>query len=499
MQIDSEKEIVTRCPQCKTAFRVTKLQLAVAKGAVRCGSCLAVFKAEPNAVDQPKPSLLGSNLKQKPQSNSQQFVNDLVQTVSPESKAKLVSEVKADLSSSSADIPLGQQKTNAPQVKTRFSQDSGSIFNDDVPIEDEEESIDFDENIYDLDKDSKSSHKKISLFDSRAEKPISKQTRESADESWALDMLADLEDDDDIQPIKVRPKNKKPVESLPESERQASVSVDPEPEAEFIEKPDSEIHGLETKLDGLSSFNDEPFDHGDDILEFDADHYGDEEEESYQSDEVRDDESFMAEGEQYISEEAIENAMHTRTSYVSDQKGYLASIDPGPVEMIWQEAGLAKRWLWPIGAIFLGALLILQIAIFRFDTLSKNATYRPYYEFACQYLDCQLSPLEDFSKIKTTNLVVRSHPSESNALIIDAIIVNGAEYSQRFPQLRLTFSDLNNQLIAGRDLNSADYLKGELLNLREMPSNQPLQISLEIRDPGDNAVNYQLSVIGPSK
>ena len=36
---------ITRCPHCQTTFRIRLEQLAKAKGAVRCGSCLQVFKA----------------------------------------------------------------------------------------------------------------------------------------------------------------------------------------------------------------------------------------------------------------------------------------------------------------------------------------------------------------------------------------------------------------------------------------------------------------------
>src|SRR3954462_1992241 len=38
--------MVTRCPTCATAFRVTSTQLESAKGAVRCGSCLHIFQAQ---------------------------------------------------------------------------------------------------------------------------------------------------------------------------------------------------------------------------------------------------------------------------------------------------------------------------------------------------------------------------------------------------------------------------------------------------------------------
>ncbi|WP_430461692.1 DUF3426 domain-containing protein [Thalassolituus sp. LLYu03] len=46
---------VTRCPHCQTSFRVRDEHLSVAKGLVRCGSCLQVFKAADYFVDeQPK-------------------------------------------------------------------------------------------------------------------------------------------------------------------------------------------------------------------------------------------------------------------------------------------------------------------------------------------------------------------------------------------------------------------------------------------------------------
>jgi predicted Zn finger-like uncharacterized protein len=37
--------IVTRCPTCQTAFRVTSEQLLTANGMVRCGKCIGVFNA----------------------------------------------------------------------------------------------------------------------------------------------------------------------------------------------------------------------------------------------------------------------------------------------------------------------------------------------------------------------------------------------------------------------------------------------------------------------
>ncbi|NRA23582.1 MAG: zinc-ribbon domain-containing protein, partial [Oleispira sp.] len=45
---------ITRCPHCQTTFRLRLEQLAAAKGAVRCGSCLQVFKAADHLVSDTK-------------------------------------------------------------------------------------------------------------------------------------------------------------------------------------------------------------------------------------------------------------------------------------------------------------------------------------------------------------------------------------------------------------------------------------------------------------
>ena len=42
---------VTRCPHCQTSFRVRDEHLSVAKGMVRCGSCLQVFRAAEHFID----------------------------------------------------------------------------------------------------------------------------------------------------------------------------------------------------------------------------------------------------------------------------------------------------------------------------------------------------------------------------------------------------------------------------------------------------------------
>lgn len=45
---------VTCCPHCSTSFRITAAQLQTARGAVRCGSCLQIFRATDHLVPLPE-------------------------------------------------------------------------------------------------------------------------------------------------------------------------------------------------------------------------------------------------------------------------------------------------------------------------------------------------------------------------------------------------------------------------------------------------------------
>ena len=91
--------------------------------------------------------------------------------------------------------------------------------------------------------------------------------------------------------------------------------------------------------------------------------------------------------------------------------------------------------------------------------------------------------------------MVRSHPDYANALIVDAILFNEARYPQPFPELELSFSALNGAPVASRRFSPAEYLRGDLINMDTMPVNTPLHISLEIVDPGEQAVNYNLRLL----
>jgi len=152
-----------------------------------------------------------------------------------------------------------------------------------------------------------------------------------------------------------------------------------------------------------------------------------------------------------------------------------------------------------ISIIILTIALLVQASWLHYEKLSQYPQAASLYKKACALLQCQLPILSDIKKIKSHNLIVRSHPTTPKALIIDAIIVNKAGFDQDFPNIALYFSDINNRTIAQRLISPREYLSDELFNWQTMPSEQPIHISLEILDPGKEAVNYTLKFFNLSQ
>ncbi|AIL63859.1 DUF3426 domain-containing protein [Pseudomonas alkylphenolica] len=181
------------------------------------------------------------------------------------------------------------------------------------------------------------------------------------------------------------------------------------------------------------------------------------------------------------------------------RKEPLLDLVDDPLQLDWKKPKphWGKRLLWIFLVLLAAAALAGQYIWYHFDELARQDQYRPWFQQICPQVGCDVPSRVDIARIKSSNLVVRSHPDFNGALIVDAIIYNRAPFTQPFPLLELRFADLNGQLIASRRFKPAEYLSGELAGKGEMPSQVPIHIALDILDPGPKAVNYSLSFRSP--
>jgi hypothetical protein len=177
----------------------------------------------------------------------------------------------------------------------------------------------------------------------------------------------------------------------------------------------------------------------------------------------------------------------------------LLDLTDDPLQLDWQrpKPRWGRRLAWALLCLLALAGLLGQYVWYHFDELARQDQYRPWFQQICPQIDCKVPSKVDITLLKSSNLVVRSHPDFKGALVVDAIIYNRASFSQPFPLLELRFADTNGQLIASRRFKPGEYLSGEMAGKEEMPPQTPIHIALDILDPGAKAVNYSLSFRSP--
>ena len=145
------------------------------------------------------------------------------------------------------------------------------------------------------------------------------------------------------------------------------------------------------------------------------------------------------------------------------------------------------RWLLVAG---LALLLMAQSIVSERDQLAADAAWRPWLVRACAHLGCSLPIWHDPSAMHILTRDVRPHPSVSDALMISTSFRNEAQWPQHWPNLLLTLADLDGQTIASREFKPSDYL-GLGASERTIEAGQTASITLEVRDPGKQAVAFE--------
>ncbi len=157
-----------------------------------------------------------------------------------------------------------------------------------------------------------------------------------------------------------------------------------------------------------------------------------------------------------------------------------------------------ERWLGNpyalrIGTVLASLLLVGQVMFWQFDDWAKSPTLRPVYASVCSVVGCELPLRRSVQDMQSRKLAVRSHPDKADKLLVDALIINEAEFAQPFPVIELQFMDLSQQVVESYRLEPGEYLDGELAGSDQlMAVRTPVHIDIEIADPGPSAVNYQL-------
>lgn len=469
--------MVTRCPQCQTSFKVTEEHLKIANGAVRCGSCLHVFQARQHWVnpDQPAPAAPATPARS---AFSQVDIPPPAPAAVPPaaqptpSAGGKFSFDQSAIDNSSAGSMLAEPDKRIPETALTRAHQAGKKLedigaddriSDDMGLEDDEPDVKpaATESIFSSNGFGEPDDDYSSLFDNANTATdsddfdalltgdfndldavgSSNAPDESgtgvADDSWAQEMLEELQHADEPEPV-----------DLSQVEDVRDILTD------FTNPVDVDAARRDLGIDSS------PF--------------------------------------------ATRELGTSKPAPAAPRAELIAHIEPPPVELLANHrAHQAGEWkaalFWYGTALALGLLLAAQYTFFNFDKLAKSASTRPYLEALCSTLRCQLPVMEAWRTIKISNLVVRKHPKVDNALAIDAILLNVAGRDMPFPRLEMYFSKDDKLPLASRRFEPAEYLSGEMAGKTTIPPGQPVHIALEIISPGPEAVNWSMQVTNLSE
>ncbi len=485
---------ITQCPRCGTSFRVTDAHLAIAAGAVRCGSCLHIFNAREHWVEE--------------QSAEDEAQEQLLRDDEAREQPRTATADTA--SGTSDDERFGDENDDdllfsddpSEQEPAFFTSDDDRLLfldgSDDRPTglaaADNSLSPDF------LDTTSWTPDPKIQ-FDADPRD----NDDGSADDAWAEQLLVedDGEEDDDAEPTPADPLLDEfddilantPItddsDALENSQRHGGTRNDDWlGDDEFAVRPAAADQELQLSAEFLSLGEIGRSNANESTGIADGSNLSPEWQRVLGGDEATSD------GETLRADERIGD---DGTGYDRGGRGrqLLGSFEPEPLQL--HRFVREPRWpklLWGLGLVAGVLLLIGQYVYFNFPTLARGDS-RPLMAQLCTIVGCTLPSQSDLAAIRTSSLIVRSHPTRRDALAVDAILTNTASFKQPYPNLLLQFTDINGEPVAGGIFKAADYLGGELAGDASMPVQQPVHIGLVIADPGNRAVNYQLLVSPP--
>ena len=146
---------------------------------------------------------------------------------------------------------------------------------------------------------------------------------------------------------------------------------------------------------------------------------------------------------------------------------------------------------WGSLSVLMMLLFLGQTIYFKHNELGQISSLRPWVQMFCKHASCELSMQADIAQIELLGQDIRSHPKNKKALLVSATIINNASFTQPYPGLQLSFSDINGEKVATRNFMPKDYLSPKLASRKGMESNIPIQLELELVDPGKNAVNFE--------
>lgn len=518
-------KLVTRCPACRTAFRLVADQLRLRQGLVRCGQCDTVFDAREHLIELPAPepaagpetvAQAGEGIaapapatppaQEAPAEHAHEETHEEVHKAAraPRKRAHAVAHPDTEAHPAEAtavpheaahvDTPLQHDADDSRPAAAPF--DPGYDPGYDVPA---------------LDAPT------VMLYQTQAEADEAVQAGNHRTEPEAGNADEDKDEDED-EPSAVF------VPGIVESE-EASLTAAAEAEAEAPQASEAPASAAEAapwpQLDP-STLGDDDATHTADIADTEKESAADMAKAAnaasatshaatsaaasteadaaaipsasgYLRAEAQDD---LPEIPEAISREQAERPwMRSDTpatpSFAPDFLRHARERDPGPARR--------KRMLQKVATGFLVIAGLLQGTYLARSQLSgRFPVLRPAFEAACAPLGCEVAPWRDIDALRIESSLLQKQDDESDAYLLAVTLRNQGRATVALPAIELVMTDLQDQLLLRKVLQPADYLETEQQAFATHGLRAGTELPVRVRFRSQQAAaNYRVLIFYP--
>jgi len=154
-----------------------------------------------------------------------------------------------------------------------------------------------------------------------------------------------------------------------------------------------------------------------------------------------------------------------------------------------RDAPRTGSWRQATAIAALALLLLVQILLADRDQLAADARWRPALEAFCAALRCDLAPWREPAAITLLDRNVAPDPSHPGVLHVTASFRNDARWSQPWPRLVLTLSDVDGRVAGARAFEPREYL-GHAVTKNGLASGQSANVAMDVVEPAPRIVAF---------
>ena len=189
----------------------------------------------------------------------------------------------------------------------------------------------------------------------------------------------------------------------------------------------------------------------------------------------------------------------SHSTRLSKDDSQVAGYDLQVADEVFGQAGESKlRWPWVTGAVLLLILLLAQAGYFFRDELAARLPgLKPVLTSYCKLLKCSilLPQKADLLSIESSDL--EADPAHASVIDLNANLRNRAPYTQAYPHIELTLTDLADAALARRIFLPSQYLKPGEEEKQGLAASREISIKLHLDTTDLKPTGYRLFLFYP--